>query len=77
MRVGQCKQCGECCKLIGIEMEHRLAKITPLRALVIWWVRIFNGFQLQQWDKENEIFLFSCDYFKDGKCSDYKNRPQI
>ena len=76
-RVGKCKQCGQCCKLIGIEMEHRLAKFKILRFLVIWWVKTFNGFHLQEWDKEKEILLFTCEHFQHGKCSIYKDRPQL
>lgn len=77
VRTGSCQQCGECCKLIGIEMEHRLAKHKLLRGLVIWWVKVFNGFHLKEWDKEHEIFLFTCEHVKDNKCSVYKDRPQL
>lgn len=76
-RTGQCKQCGRCCKLIGIEMETRLAKYSFLRNLAIWWVKTFNGFHFQSWDQEYETLLFTCEHFIGGKCTNYKNRAQI
>ena len=76
-RTGQCRQCGTCCKLIGIEMENKMAHITMLRKLVIWWVDKFNGFQFKEWDQEHQVLLFTCRHFKDNKCTYYKGRPQL
>lgn len=76
-RTGHCLQCGTCCKLIGIEVEDRLAKWSPARGLIIWWVKTFNGFTYHSWDREHETLLFTCTYFKNGRCSDYENRSQM
>jgi uncharacterized protein len=76
-RTGKCKQCGRCCKLIGIEMEHRLAKFSAIQGFVVWWVKTFNGFHLDKWDKKYEIFLFTCEHLKKNRCTNYKDRPQL
>jgi len=77
VRVGACKQCGRCCRLIGIEMETRMARITALRNMVIWWVGVFNGFQFQEWDREEQMLLFTCRHFINNVCTNYHDRPQL
>jgi hypothetical protein len=76
-RTGKCLRCGECCKLIGIGMEDKMARIAPLRNFVIWWASRFDGFIFQEWDRANEVLLFRCRYFQNNSCSNYKARPQM
>ena len=76
-RAGKCLRCGECCKLIGIEMEDKMARVTPLRNFVIWWAAKFDSFCFQEWDKANEVLLFTCRYFRNNACTNYRDRPQM
>ncbi len=54
-----------------------MARVPALRGIVIWWVAVFNGFQFQEWDRDEQMLLFTCRYFIHNACTNYRNRPQL
>ena len=78
VRVGACKRCGTCCKLLALEMPMVIAKRDWFVAFLGWWHRVLFNFQFQ--GRDSRWLMYSCGYLVDGdepKCRIYHFRHRL
>jgi hypothetical protein len=78
VRLGQCKQCGVCCKAIYLKMTPRQSGSKLFRDLAVAWVTWIFDFILLETDLENHYLVFTCKHhLPNGKCGNHFWRPNI
>ncbi len=72
-RVGECKQCGQCCRKI-YSIDTFSEKEFKFMQLIY---PPYRRFYIKEVD-ENGHFIFACKYvLPDGRCSVYSKRPRV
>lgn len=75
---GKCNKCGKCCQEIKLYIDPKLANNNITYNIIVWWVSWLFRFDLIGIDRERSDLIFTCKMVsKDGKCTDYKWRPNI
>jgi Fe-S-cluster containining protein len=75
---GKCKQCGICCKAIGLKISKRQLSSKFFTNLAIKWICWLFDFILLEIDREHGYLIFTCKHLRsDGKCGNYFWRPSI
>ena len=74
---GNCKQRGICCQNIAVGVSKKVSKLPPVLHIINAWYSFVYNFNLKGWYENDQIFIYSCRYLKDGKCSIYWRRPLI
>ncbi len=74
---GSCNGCGRCCERPSLQVGWPVWRLPKLRALVLWWQRRVNGFELVEADPRFKLFVFRCTHYdpKTKLCDSYDSRP--
>lgn len=80
MSIDKCKQCGECCKRLIIEIEH----LDLLREPRLSCAELMDGHGRIKFESDLEKqYLLACGktkpcpFLKDNKCEIYPTRPNV
>lgn len=76
---GSCNGCGRCCEEPTLAVPALFWKLPLTKALVLWWQRRVNGFELLGEDREGNALSFRCSHCdpRSGSCDSYRSRPGI
>ena len=74
---GSCKKRGICCNNIAVGVSEKISSFIPFLHIINRWYTFVYNFKLKGWYENDQIFIYSCQYLKDGKCSIYWRRPLI
>jgi Fe-S-cluster containining protein len=72
---GECRRCARCCEAPAIQAGWLVASLPTLRAVLLFWQRAVNGFELT--GREGDTFIFRCTHFDRSTraCDSYDSRP--
>lgn len=78
-RVGHCKQCGQCCEVIGVKVNNYVVSHSFFAKLIIVFYEKVNNFSFEEYNREENYLLFSCNNFnkEQRKCNIYSQRPGL
>jgi Fe-S-cluster containining protein len=76
---GTCNGCGRCCESPAIRAGWLAWRLPRWRALVLWWHRVVNGFELTETDARFRLFVFRCTHYDAAtrQCDSYSSRPLL
>ncbi|MBI5495246.1 MAG: YkgJ family cysteine cluster protein [Deltaproteobacteria bacterium] len=74
---GECRACAECCDEPAMELPALAFRVRPLRALMVLWQRVVNGFVLLREEGDAHVLVFRCTHFDVAtrRCDSYESRP--
>lgn len=81
VRVGSCKRCGRCCRLLALVLPKGVSKRDWLVRIFGMWHRLAMNFQLA--GEEDGWLMYRCGYYRDGEggdpghCSIYPFRHRL
>jgi Fe-S-cluster containining protein len=76
---GRCTGCGACCETPMIHVNRWVYHTRTLRALILWWHRVVNGFEYLGGDRQQHAFIFRCTHLDPvtKQCDSYDSRPGL
>jgi Fe-S-cluster containining protein len=74
---GACARTGGCCEAPAIRVLPLAWHLPTLRAWIVGWNRLVNGFALQAEAPRERLLVFRCTHFEHTKreCDSYDSRP--
>jgi Fe-S-cluster containining protein len=74
---GACNGCGRCCESPTLAVSRPVFYLRSLRALVLGWHRLINGFEYVSEDRRHRLFVLRCTHYdpQTKQCDSYDSRP--
>jgi hypothetical protein len=76
---GECRRCARCCEAPAVRAGWLTFHLRSLRVPFLWWMRVVNGFELQERLPKERVFVFRCTHFdwRTRRCDSYDTRPGL
>ena len=74
---GSCNGCGKCCEAPSVQLGALAWRLRSLKAVLVAWHRLVNGFVLTREEHRLRILTFRCTHYDPvtKQCDAYDSRP--